>query len=515
MIPQAAGYPFLKPNHKASIPPGIMDVVDYKAEKDKVERHRNATKARSGTRKLRTDAEALELMQAEQPREDWSLLKAHNILQGYKPANKMHAAIQHLSPSKFKSDIVRAFESLSANEASGLSWKTTLVQLFTPSAAKGYCRIKPDRTKRNDNTKEDWADPFVEWLKFRGYFLVACAFHLPGSDIRLLCPVPSDISVGALQSVSKELRKLRIYGRKPKVDSLSVLGLAEILIRHSEEFHDPDAEIFPGLSLRDRNPAQAVSGVQLTHYQSMGNSKAVSGMATLALPGWFSIRGVDDARVWLETLQEHQRVVRSLKDDRSDEIGLLLRYRKFLEQRGPASTWKLIEFMETYGAFLLRAREQDKRRRIPSFRADLFRRLVMESAPRLTEVFTDPGFTAVAAAVRKATVSAQAQKAMGRKDYREIRYDLLPDLRRKRSLPGVQPFIQLVADFVSKYNSENGRRREMGKPAPRNVTTEEFESFVRLVEKFGASTVGALLCAYGSCREPDETEESVETATAT
>jgi hypothetical protein len=131
----------------------------------------------------------------------------------------------------------------------------------------------------------------------------------------------------------------------------------------------------------------------------------------------------------------------------------------------------------------------------------------MGVAPRLTEILNTSGFQAVAAAVRKATVSAQAQKAMKKKDYREIRYELLHDLRRKRSLPGVAPLIETVSDFVSSYNVENARRREMGKSAPRNVTTEEFSEFAALIEQHGAALIGALLCAYGSCREPREEEE--------
>jgi len=73
-------------------------------------------------------------------------------------------------------------------------------------------------------------------------------------------------------------------------------------------------------------------------------------------------------------------------------------------------------------------------------------------------------------------------------------------------LPGNGPLMECVGDFVSKYNSENARRREMEKPAPRNVTTDEFSGLAALVERYGASLVGALLCAYGSCREPRDEE---------
>ena len=76
-------------------------------------------------------------------------------------------------------------------------------------------------------------------------------------------------------------------------------------------------------------------------------------MTTLAIPGWFVINNADDALTFLSILNEHQRVVRSLQDDHSDEIGLLIEYRRFLEIRGESSILKLIEFMSRYGALVL------------------------------------------------------------------------------------------------------------------------------------------------------------------
>jgi hypothetical protein len=399
--------------------------------------------------------------------------------------------------------MAQAFAALRDGAASGLDWKATTVQLFTPTAAKGYSRLKPDSTDRNDKTKDRWADPLTEWLRYRGYFRVACPFFR-GSDVRLLCPVPGDISIRALESLARELRRGGVPGGPPKLDALAVLRMAELLVRHSEEYHDADAEPWPGLSMAGKTPAAAISGVMVTHYQSLGQSRAVSGMASLALPGWFPIRDRRDAETWLAILDEHQRVVRGLQDDHSDEIGLLLLYRRFLERRGEGAAFALVEFMERYGPFVIRAREQ--KRRLRSFRTDHFRETVKDMDTRLTRILDDAGFRAVAAAIRRATVNAQALKAMNRPDYREIRYDLLPELRRKRSLPGVAPLMESVADFVARYNSENARRREMGKEAPRNVTTEELSSFAGLVEQHGPSLVGALLGAYGSCREPREGE---------
>lgn len=508
-IPQAPGYPFLKTNEKVKVPTGAIDPVDYKAEKAKADRRKQALGQKGKKGRNTVDAETQQLMQQEQLRDDWRLLQVLNTLQGEETSNKVHETIVRRKPEQFRKELGLALTALFHQNTSDLDWTVSMVQLFTPIAAKGYSRLKPDSTDRNDKTKEQWADPFLEWLKYRGYFRVACPFFQgpKAEHIRLLCPIPHDISFRALESIARKLRSAGVYGGPPKMDALAVLKLAELLVRHSEEYHDPDAEVLPGLSLTGKSPAETISGVMMTHYQSLGNAKAVSAMSTIALPGWFPITSKQDAEVWLGILDEHQRVIRGLQDDHSDEIGLLVAYRRFLEKRGEAAVWSLVEFMENYGPFLIRAREQ--KRKVRSFRTDYFRRIVMGTAPKLMEVLNDSGFQAVATAVRKSTVSAQAQKAMGRSDYREIRYDLLHDLRRKRSLPGVTPLVEVVSDFISKYNAENARRREMRKSAPRNITTDEFSAFTALVERYGASTVGALLCAYGSCREPHD-EDAAE-----
>jgi hypothetical protein len=501
-LPQHPGYPFLKVKADAPIPRKAVEVVDYQDERAKAERRKQARGAGKG-RRGRVEPQTEQAIQEEAPREDWSLLQVLNSLQGDETSNRVHAAIVGRAPDRWRGDITLALTALRDGKPSGLDWKATTVQLFTPTAAKGYCRLKPDSTDRNDKTKDRWADPLVEWLRYRGYFRVACPFFRD-SDVRLICPVPRDISMRALESLARELRRAGVPGGPPKLDALAVLRMAELLVRHSEEYHDAATEPWPGLFLAGRTPAAAISGVMVTHYQSLGQSRAVSVMATLALPGWFPIRDRRDAETWLAILDEHQGIIRGLQDDHSDEISLLLRYRRFLERREGSAAWALVEFMEHYGPFVIRTRERE--RKVRSFRTDHFRETVKDMDTSLTQILDDVGFKAVAAAVRRSTVNAQALKAMKRPDYREIRYDLLPELRRKRSLPGVAPLMESVADFVASYNVENARRREMGKDAPRNVTTDELSALVRLVERHGASLVGALLCAYGSCREPREGE---------
>jgi hypothetical protein len=508
------GYPYLRTNEKAKAPRSAVDVVDYKAEKAKADR-RKQTAQKKRTKKSRAlDAETQELMQQEEIRPDWRLLQVLNALQGDETTNKVHAAIVGRNGNIFHKEIAASLEALVQGKESGLDWEVSTVQLFTPTSAKGYSRLKPDSTDRNDKTKEQWADPFIEWLKYRGYFRVACPYFQgqKGEHVRLLCPIPHDIGVRALESVAQGLRSSSVYGGSPKVDILAVLRLAELLISHSEEYHDKGTEVFQGLSLRGKNPRELISAIATTHYQSLGNAKAVSAMSVIAVPGWFPIQTNEDATFWLSILNEHQRVVRGLQDDYSDEIGLLLGYRRFLEHRGEPALWALVEFMGQYGALIMRAnglKQENRIRWMTRFTDEYLRRMVSEMNTTLSDIVNDSGFDAVARAVRQATVTAQNKRARGGEVWREIRYDLLHDIHRTRKVPG-NAFLECISEFISRYNYENARQREITKnlkAAPANVSDEELKSFLGLVNQHGASVVGALLAAYGTCKEKWEGEE--------
>ena len=141
----------------------------------------------------------------------------------------------------------------------------------------------------------------------------------------------------------------------------------------------------------------------------------------------------------------------------------------------------------------------------------------MGTNEKLLEIIDDPGFEAVARAVRQATVTSQNKRARGEDVWREIRYELLHDLHRTRKVPG-NAFVECIMEFVSRYDYENARRRETKKDpkaAPANVSDEELRSFIALVERYGASLVGALLAAYGSCKEKWEPEDAGTSESAT
>lgn len=495
---QSSGYRHLRPNEKTPVPEGLSssEVFDYPQQREAVQRYREAAKKQ----KRSATGDVAEAIEQDAPDPDYYLYQTLNSLQGDDAANRARRWVSEKNPADWQDTLRRALTDLSSGRVPKVDLELDLVQLFSPHAAKGYARLKPDSTARGDKTKDAWAEPFLEWLRFRGYFAAACTYGVgPKSEhVRIIYPVPADIGYRALHSVVRSLRKVQIFGSTPKIDCLSTLRLAGLLIRHSLEMGRP------------RRPHQSISGVTITHYQSLGQAKAVTSVEELAIPDWFALETKEQGSEWLDTLAEHERSIRSLRDENSDELGLIIAYRKYLEQRGPASIVRLLDFLEGYGIFIVRQRGQNTwyHRQFTTQRMEA---IVAES--RYSDILENPGFRKIAAALRSSTVSAQSRKR-NKQDYREIRYDILPELKRKRSLPDPDHLVEAITAFVTSFNAESAKRLENTKATGTwRVTTEELASFLGLFDdpKNKGSVIGAMLSAYATCREIKDPEESTET----
>lgn len=533
-ISATPGYRYLQQKSSVAAPDGAADVLDYQRIRDEIkalrEQESELRTKRSQTKDVAENqryTEAIDALRQQWPipQEQWRRFAPYLMLQGHDTANKLSLTITSAPTEEFQVTVQAALAALAARQPTVTTWKVSTVQLFSPNAAKGYARLKPDSTGRGDKTKDAWADPFIEWLRYRGYFTAAVpAFHgSQGEHIRILVPVPQDISIRDYERMVARVPAPPRGASAAKMDILTTLTIAYLLVDHSAvlqqaraaQDHDEDDAfiILPAGAA----PSQVISGLAVTNFQSLGNARAVSAMNELAVPGWFPVRNEEDAYTWLEILREHRAIVTALKDDHSDELTLLLGYRRFLEQRGDEQSSEpavaaLLDFAGAYGSFVIRAREAG--RPVRQFRMDLFGKVVESMSGRYASMLKDAGFQAIASAVRRATVAAQARKAR-KLEYREIRYGLLPDLRRASQLNDKKALMIAVAEFIDVYNAENGRRTEsVGRPWHASVTTEQFAAFADLVDTHEANEVGALLSGFGTCREPHEADPTTSDTSA-
>jgi hypothetical protein len=213
-------------------------------------------------------------------------------------------------------------------------FSSPLVQLFNPHAAKGYALLKPSGTDRNDKTKDRWAEPFVEWLRFRGYFEGSAGWFASG-DVRLFCPIPADVPYAQLAATVAAFRDLRLGGSAVKMDCRAILGLTRLLVEKAETHW---------------RPRRSVRGVWVTHYKDMEQAHTMMAFEQLAILDWFELRTSQQAQLWLQTLEEHDVVLRRLTDSHSDEFALLKQYRRTFQTRWQESLGEFVEFLAGYGA---------------------------------------------------------------------------------------------------------------------------------------------------------------------
>ena len=205
----------------------------------------------------------------ERPRKDAPALPPERIMRArarsgglagmpcaYPSDNRMYTILARLKAYAGPNKVVAGFAKIEEEEWTASIWhglqgrhkfvfRAPLVQLFNPHSAKGYALLKPTSTNRSDKTKDRWAEPFLEWLRFRGYF-EGSAGWFTGGDLRLFCPIPGDIGYDQFARTAAAFREMRLGGTTVKMDCRAVLGLTRLLVENAET-HRPPRQVLRGV----------------------------------------------------------------------------------------------------------------------------------------------------------------------------------------------------------------------------------------------------------------------------
>jgi len=273
--------------------------------------------------------------------------------------------------------------------------------------------------------------------------------------------------------------------------------LSRILVKNSQEYQGEDG-LFP---IGPRPPRAIISGIFSAYFKNLGNASAVMNVSFLGLPGWFAVKDRAGAEAWLSILGEHEDCLRSLDEEHSDDVAILLVYRDFISS---GRLEDLLEFFARYATHLMRRKAQGEWAE-PFTTINLGR--LFEMGYDLGPIVNNPGFQAIARAIRKSTINLQIRKAMKDKPPFEIRYGLAQDWKRKARYP--EQFIAGLCDFVQQYNAENVRNRELERETRELITTKELDELIGLIHKYGSELVGMLLLAYGYARDVTEKAEEL------
>lgn len=368
----------------------------------------------------------------------------------------------------------------------------TLLQLLNPSQGKGLNEPKANRLEMG-NIRSFW---LLEYLKAVGMYHCAVPRRVQGTDDRKTYALaPVNMRLDDNEAILRAFQEALWNYTAVKMDILAALRYVRCFLNYCEEAQEADLMA----ELLGQGPENFVAGLYVAYYKSLGQASAVMNLSFLELPRWMRVESPADVTLYKEVIEEHENVIRNIEEERGG-YDLLVHYRDFLS----GGRWDaFFDFTAAYGPFLMRERDRGNRQVRP-FTTTNLEVLIMKGNEPLTPILETPGFRNIAEAIRRSTIIPQ-YRGRGESEY-EVRYGLAQELKRKALYN--DEFIIALSEFVQSYNAENARVYEKtGKQYRKNILTTDVEEVVRLVDQYGASTVGNLLIAFGYAREPREEEE--------
>lgn len=400
--------------------------------------------------------------------------------------------------------------------------KTTYNQLISPPASKGI-------NSGNLRLSELSGDPnlLIEYLKILGCF--EGMYSIGGSadfdDYRVYVCEPKEMYLSMQRMVLKSFKKGFYSNSSIKGDILSELMYSKEIIYHTKQHQGQNHFSFESIF----SPKNYVNGFYVCHYMTIKKSPpkkhAPINLAYLKIPTFIEAKTIDEAKDWIEIIDELISITRSIKgsqknEEAGDAIQGLDKLRTYI------STSKIESFLDfqfwysTYLMFAFNKKQQDSKWYVRTFRINTLNKLFKNTTMsefKITEIISNEGFQKVAYAIRKSTVTLQYTPKDQRKF--EIRYGLAQTLQNKsKSAPDLAGFI---GEFIATFNAETARYAEKNGTVLRaNIRENELSLFYGLLDKYPSKVVGALLASYGFALTEKEankagTEEQIESEEST
>lgn len=387
----------------------------------------------------------------------------------------------------------------------------TSLQLLNPTTGKGANYAKASKLSIG-NQDSLWP---VELLKACGFFLVAAPFVIQGEkDRKHYILQPGHIRLKRLEDLMNTFRRVCWSSTAVKLDILASLRFAQTFVWHRLDMFRKEAaeeDEFFGKELAD-----LAHGFEVVSYKDMGSAYAMMNLATVNVPSWLSLASLEEAEKAEALLDEHLRIIQSIRSGRpnneegAEEYALLRAYRDFLSDHDLVPFWT---FTTAYSSYLISKREHGTK--MPQFSIEGLEELIaMSKQTNYSAIVQNEGFKRIAYAIRQSTVIAQFKRSQLKDRTYDVRYGLGQELMRDVSIP--DKFIAALSIFLQQYSAETAREEEKeanrlgrtlttqdrrAKSLRGPVGTDDIVALMSLIDEYGATTVCSLLVAYGYARE--------------
>jgi hypothetical protein len=124
---------------------------------------------------------------------------------------------------------------------------------------------------------------------------------------------------------------------------------------------------------------------------------------------------------------------------------------------------------------------------------------------KFNEIINDDGFKAVAAAIRKSTISLM-YTPKAKRQY-EVRYGFARNLQNKSKTN--EELVTFISDFIASFNTERARKSETGRAYQKPIREDDLAKFYQLIDSVNdPKMLGAMLAAYGFALTPKEENQN-------
>jgi len=351
--------------------------------------------------------------------------------------------------------ISRIYQQFEAKTGHKLPTDNSAVKIYFPTSVQGVSAIKADKNTFSSQK----IDGLSLWLIAGGFFQFSLAERVKVAesvfDWRVVALEPYEIT---LFKYKKVLNDLRVYNPPgsghgiARFDAELVLKLCEeMLNNHHANAEGEEEDPFDFL---DKPVNAFVGSFRGTHFGSKGQVYGVKDVFSLGLPSWVRPSNLEEIKAYLEVLQEHLRVVRSLSIDEGHSE-LLGKYRDFITGDDLLSFFR---FIISYGDYITASLANKETKNVPQFSIDGLNLMVkyIKSSERdwsLTEITENPGFLNIAKAINSATVYAGKDE----KGWERI-YGLAQRLSSQSG--SKKEFVTELTAFLASYENENLRLEE-------------------------------------------------------
>ncbi len=450
-------------------------------------------------------------------REQWLALQTHEYfnlfvgaqkLQADTPTNNVWDAFAEVEFPLLLKNVINYF----SHPARVLEGKAqSSATLLNPGQTMGTNSLSAVGA-RSDKIAAPWP---LEWLKTIGYYQAAFCVSFQGSDgkttgISVAVLTPRRISLRNHDEIRSRFAAGFYATSSLKLECLAALNYALQFLNFAATVSDLD-------DLKARRVADAVSGFSFANFMAMGHVFKLKRITFLAMPLWIRIAADGDTTPMRDAVEEHVHVLRPLDDKRGETRSLLDAYLSWSSSGDLRYLWT---FTALYGAYRMECVGSKKLEYQPTALSTTNLEIILNQQTSgnkpLAPVVSDPHFQAVARAIRKSTINALYQKDNLPSGI-EVHYGLAQELRRLS--PYKEKFVARLMQHLQTYNEENAKSSTRAINQNRtfrraNVTTQDIDRIVELIDDFGAETMCGLLLAYGYAKDVRDSDDDLSPSTA-